>query len=46
VLTLHAQNIFPSHRKVRALLSDPNLIRMPEAAATWHTVRRELGLEQ
>jgi hypothetical protein len=46
VLMLHAQNIFPSHRRVRDLLSDPNLIRMPEAAATWHAVRRELGLEQ
>jgi len=45
-LMLHAQNIFPSHRKVRDLLSDPNLIRMPEATAAWHTVRRELGLEQ
>jgi hypothetical protein len=46
VLILHAQNIFPSHRKVRDLLSDPNLMRMPEAAATWHAVRRELGLER
>jgi len=46
VLMLHAQNIFPSHRKVRDLLSDPNLIRMPEASAAWHAVRRELGLEQ
>ncbi len=45
VLMLHAQNIFPSHHQVRALLSDPNLIRMPEASATWHAVRRELGLE-
>lgn len=46
VLTLHAQNVFPSHHKVRALLSDPDLIRIPEASATWHAVRRELGLEQ
>jgi len=46
VLALHAQNIFPSHRKVRALLSNPNLIRMPEASVAWHAVRRELGLEQ
>jgi DNA-binding phage protein len=46
VLMLHAQNIFPSHRKVRDLLSDPNLIRMPQASAAWHAVRRELGLEQ
>jgi len=34
VLTLHAQNIFPSHHKVRSPLSDPNLLRMPEASAT------------
>jgi TniQ len=46
VLTLHVQGIFPSHHKVRALLSDPNLMRMPEASATWHAVRRELGLER
>jgi hypothetical protein len=46
VLTLHTQNIFPSHHKVSALLSDPNLMRMPEARSTWHAVRRELGLEQ
>jgi hypothetical protein len=46
VIALHAQNIFPSHHKVRALLSDPNLLRIPEASATWHAVRRELGLEQ
>lgn len=46
VFMLHAQNIFPSHRKVRDLLSDPNLIRMPQAAAIWHAARRELGLEQ
>ncbi len=46
VITLHVQNIFPSHHKVRALLSDPNLMRMPEASAIWHAVRRELGLER
>jgi hypothetical protein len=46
VFMLHAQNVFPSHRKVRDLLSDPNLIRMPQAAATWYAARRELGLEQ
>ena len=46
MLTLHVQGIFPSHHKVRALLSDPNLMRMPEASATWHAVRRELGLER
>ena len=45
VITLHEQGIFPTHRKVRTLLSDPNLIRMPKASATWHAVRRELGYE-
>ncbi len=46
VISLHAQGIFPSHHKVKVLLSDPNLMRMPEARSTWHAVRRELGLEQ
>lgn len=46
VMDLHARGIFPSHRKVRALLSDPNYMRMPEASAAWHATRRELGLEQ
>jgi len=45
VITLHAQGVFPSHRKVRMVLSDPNLMRMPQASATWHAVRHELGLE-
>ena len=43
VITLHEQGICPTHRKVRALLSNPNLIRMPKANATWHAVRRECG---
>ncbi|HYU71540.1 MAG TPA: TniQ family protein [Ktedonobacteraceae bacterium] len=45
VIILHEQGIFPTHRKVRTLLSDPNLIRMPKAIATWHAVRHELGYE-
>ena len=45
VIALHEQGIFPTHRKVRTLLSDPNLIRMPMASAVWHAVRRELGYE-
>ena len=45
VIALHEQGIFPTHRKVRTLLSDPNLIRMPMACAVWHAVRRELGYE-
>ena len=45
VIALHEQGIFPTHHKVRTLLSDPNLIRMPMASAVWHAVRRELGYE-
>ena len=45
VITLHEQGLFPTHRRVRALLSDPNLIRMPKAIATWHALRLELGYE-
>lgn len=45
VITLHAEGIFPSHHRVRALLSDPHLMRMPEASAAWHAIRRDLGIE-
>jgi hypothetical protein len=45
VITLHAEGIFPSHHRVRALLSDPNLMRMPEASAAWHAIRHDLGIE-
>src|SRR5262249_37527703 len=45
VLSLHAQGIFPSHRRVRPLLSDPNFMHMPEANSAWHATRQELGLE-
>src|SRR5258706_9607052 len=44
VMTLHIQGIYPSHRKVRAMLP-AGLMRMPEANATWHEVLRELGLD-
>ncbi len=43
-MTLHAQGIYPSHRKLRALLPI-GLMRMPEATITWHEVLRELGLD-
>jgi len=46
VVTLHAQGVFPSYGRVEALLSDPNLMRMPEARDTWRAVRRELGIAQ
>jgi hypothetical protein len=45
VMALHEQGLFPTHGKVRALLSDPNNIRIPKAIATWHALRRELGYE-
>ncbi len=44
MMTLHAQDIYPSHRKLRAMLPT-GLMRMPEANTTWHEVLRELGLE-
>jgi hypothetical protein len=45
VIALHEQGLSPTHRNVRTLLSDPNLIRMPKAIATWHAVRCKLGYE-
>jgi hypothetical protein len=45
VITLHTQGIFPSHRRLR-MMFPPGVMRMPEANAAWHTVLRELGLEQ
>src|SRR5260370_38732938 len=44
-MTLHEQGILPTHRRVRTLLSDPNLIPMPKPITTFHAVRRELGYE-
>jgi hypothetical protein len=43
--TLYEQAIFPTYKQVRARLSNPNLMRRPEVRASWHTARRELGLE-
>ena len=45
-LDLYAQGIYPSKRRVEALLSHPGIMTRPEVRATWHSVRRELGLEQ
>jgi hypothetical protein len=45
VMTLHAQGIFPSHRRLRAMLP-PGVMRLPGADEAWHMARRELGLEQ
>jgi TniQ len=45
-IALHAQGIKPTKQRVQALLSDAHILRRPEGRATWHVVRRELGLEQ
>jgi|GEM_PF-2887909 len=45
-LDLYAQGIYPSVRRVRALLSNPIIFRKPECRATWHAVLCELGLEE
>jgi transcriptional regulator with XRE-family HTH domain len=42
VMAVHAQGFYPSQNKVADLLSDPNLMRMPEAKAAWLDARREL----
>lgn len=45
-MTLHEQGMKPSKQRVQALLSDAHILRRPECRATWHAVRRELGLER
>ncbi len=45
VITLHAQGIFPSHPRLRAIFPS-GVMRMPEANVAWHAALRELGLDQ
>lgn len=45
VIALHTQGIYPSHRRVRALLSRPSSIRQPAVNAVWREIRHELGIE-
>lgn len=45
-MKVHEQGMKPSKQRVQALLSDAHILRRPECRATWHAVRRELGLEQ
>jgi DNA-binding phage protein len=45
VMMLHTQGVYPSHRRVRALLSQPSSIRQPEMQAAWRKARHELGIE-
>lgn len=42
-LRVHAEGKYPSRRQVRALLSNPNLMRLPEALEAWNDTLRELG---
>ena len=43
VLALHAQGVYPSHRKVIDLLANPKLMRHPEARAFRLALCQELG---
>jgi transcriptional regulator with XRE-family HTH domain len=45
MLSLHAQEIYPSSYLLSSLLSELHIMRKPEGQATWHAVLRELGLE-
>ncbi len=42
---LHAQGIFPGSNQVKAMLSNPNMLRKAEGLTAWHATRRELGIE-
>ncbi len=44
-LTLYTEGINSSAQQVASKLSDPGVMRTPEGLTTWHTARRELGLE-
>jgi DNA-binding phage protein len=46
VRIVHQQGELPSCKKVGALLSNPGVMRMPEARAAWREARRELGLDK
>jgi len=45
VVALHAQGIYPSHSRVRMLLSKPTFMRVPEVQEAWREARRNLGLD-
>jgi hypothetical protein len=44
VITLHTQGIFPSYRRVMALLSQPSSMRKPELRTAWRNAQRKLGM--
>lgn len=41
---VHEQGLYPSHERVRLLLTEPALMREPGALAVWHETLKELGL--
>lgn len=45
VITLHTQGIYPSHRRVRKLLSKPSFMRLSEVQDAWRVARRDLCLD-
>jgi hypothetical protein len=45
VEAIHTQGIYPSEHRVRARLSDPDVLRMPEVRAAWHAALSERGLQ-
>jgi transcriptional regulator with XRE-family HTH domain len=44
-LKLYAEGINPSAQHVASKLSDAGVMRTPEGLTTWHSTRRDLGLE-
>jgi len=44
-MALHAQGIFPGSNQVKAMLSNPDMLRKAEGLTAWHATRRELGIE-
>jgi len=44
-LTVYEQGVTPTWKRVTTQLADPGMMRTPEGRATWHTVRKEIGLE-
>jgi hypothetical protein len=44
-LTVYEQGVTPTWKRVTTQLADPGMKRTPEGRATWHAVRKEIGLE-
>lgn len=45
VITLHAQEVYPSHQRVATLLSQPTSMRLQEAKDALRAARSEFGVE-